>query len=318
MLPPAARLKPWKSFRIACLAIAVAVEVIAVRMRAGGDSDSGTMPSAGGDAFGPLGWLDHRSVYGQEAYPEPFLVDDSDLETDEARLDWLHTRATNQHSDLLTGEVEKGFGLLTLEIEVPYERDSSTSIDPASGRSTTTLTQGMANVDLGARLPVFEHVSGDGMIDVTGGVAVEVGVPTNSPVSANTEVVPKLFADLAIGPHFTIQSIFGYSMLYGGGDDGGLDTFEYGFVFAYNVDHRQLPLPGVLRLVPIFELSGETELNKAGAGEDSLVGDLGFRLNLKSLGGVEPRLGFAFVFPIDSGARADVRSGFVTSLVFEY
>jgi hypothetical protein len=52
-------------------------------------------------------WLDHRSSYGQGVYPEPFLVDDSDLEVNEARLDWLHTSGKNQHSDLVTAEVEK-------------------------------------------------------------------------------------------------------------------------------------------------------------------------------------------------------------------
>jgi hypothetical protein len=297
---------------------AIALEALAGPTKTFGDTLSGPPASANGDAYGPLGWLDHRSVYGQEAYPEPFLVDDSDLEVDEARLDWLHTRAANEHTDLVTGEVEKGFGLLTLEIEVPYERDSTTTIDPVSGRSTTAVEQGMGNVDLGARLPVFQRISADGFLDLTGGVAIEVGVPTHSPVSANTEVVPKVFADLAIGPHFTVQSIFGYSMLYGSGSEGGLDTFEYGFVFGYNIDHRQLPIPGVLRLIPMFELSGATAVNKADAGSDSLVGDLGFRLNLKSVGGIEPRLGFGIVFPVDRGARENVSSGFVASMVFEY
>ena len=47
--------------------------------------------------YGLFGWLDHRSGYGQGVFPEPFLVDDSDLETNEARLDWLHT-TRNDHT----------------------------------------------------------------------------------------------------------------------------------------------------------------------------------------------------------------------------
>ena len=73
--------------------------------------------------YGLFGWLDHRSSYGQGVFPEPFLIDDSDLETNEARLDWLHTSRNDTHGEQVTAEVEKGFGLLTLEVEVPYERD---------------------------------------------------------------------------------------------------------------------------------------------------------------------------------------------------
>src|ERR1035437_5739133 len=73
--------------------------------------------------YGLFNGLDHRSWYSQGDFPEPFLVDDSGLEINEARLDWVHTKAGAQHSNTVTAEVEKGFGLLTLEIEVPYQRD---------------------------------------------------------------------------------------------------------------------------------------------------------------------------------------------------
>jgi hypothetical protein len=280
---------------------------------------SDQIASSGGDMrYGFFDGLDHRSSYGQGAFPEPFLVDDSDLEVNEARLDWLHTKGANNQSDLVTGEVEKGFGLLTLEVEVPFERDSSFSIDPTTGQGANTTVQGMSNVDLGARYPFYQFVSGDGRFDTTFGAAIEVGVPTNSPVSKNAEVVPKIFDDLKLGDHFTLQSVFGYSVLYGSGDDGGLRTFEYGFVFGYTVTHEQLSLSCVQQFIPVFELSGATELNKADPGHDSLLGNLGFRLNLKTIGRVQPRLGLGFVFPVDQGAREDVHRGVVTSLVFEY
>jgi hypothetical protein len=268
--------------------------------------------------YGLLDGLDRRSAYGQGSFPEPFLVDDSDLEVNEARLDWLHTKGADNHSDLFTGEVERGFGPLTLEVEVPFEHDTSSSIDPTTGRSATATVQGMSNVDLGARYPFYQFVSSDGLVDATFGAAIEVGVPTNSPVSQNTEVVPKFFADLKLGDHFTLQSIFGYSMLHGGGNDGGLDTFEYGFVFGYTITHEQLSLSWVQQVIPVFELAGQTELNKDDPGHDSLLGNLGFRLNLKTLGGIQPRLGLGFVFPVDQGAREDVHQGIVTSMVFEY
>ena len=256
---------------------------------------------------GLFGWLDRRSAYGQGVYPEPFLVDDSDLEPDEARLDWLHAEAHGAKSDVVKAEVEKGFGLMTLELEVPYERDR------AAGRTT----RGFDNIDLGARYPVLQLVSKSGLVDSTLGAAVEVGIPTESALSKNAELVPKVFNDLKVGP-FTAQSILGYSTLFGPGADGGLETFEYGFVFGYTIPHRQLPLPGVLQSIPFLELLGETELNKDGPGHNSLLGNAGLRFNLKAIGPVQPRPGIGFIFPMDTGARQETQWGVITSLVFQF
>src|SRR5580700_6695075 len=51
--------------------------------------------------YGLFDLLDHRSSYGQGVFPEPFLVDDSDLEVNEARLDWTHTEAHHDHNDVV-------------------------------------------------------------------------------------------------------------------------------------------------------------------------------------------------------------------------
>jgi hypothetical protein len=258
--------------------------------------------------YGLFDLLDSRSQYGQGVFPEPFLVDDSDLEVNEARLDLLHTKIGSQHSDLMTAEIEKGFGVLTLEVEVPYEWDH------LGGQRQ----QGANNIDLGARIPVYQYVSTDGFVDSTFGVAFEGGVPTNSTLSKNGELVPKIFNDLRLGEHFTLQSILGYSTLVGPGEDGGLQTFEYGFVFGYTIEHEQLPIPNVLQVIPVFELLGETGLNHSQRGDTSLEGDAAVRVNLKTVGRIQPRLGIGYVFPIDNNARRDLHWGIVTSLVFEY
>jgi hypothetical protein len=273
-------------------------------------SDSPVAASSPSTRYGLFDWLDHSSVYGQGAYPEPFLVDDSDGEENEARLDWLHTGGPgNQHTDLVHGEVEKGFGPLTLELESAFERDSS------SGQ----ILSGMDNVDLGARCPFYEYVSAGGAIDSSFGAGIEVGIPVHSQVSHNTEVVPKLFNDLKLGEDFTLQSIVGYSTLLGdGGQDGGLQTFEYGFVFGYTIEREKLAIPGLQQLIPVLELSGATEVNKADPGHDNLTGDIGFRANLDAIGPIEPKLGIVFVFPIDEGSRETQSWGIDTSLVFEY
>jgi len=268
-------------------------------------------PSSVDTRYGLFNWLDHRSAYGQGVFPEPFLVDDSDLEVNEARLDWLFTQASSREQDhVVTAEVEKGFGLLTLEIEVPYEVDH----DIVANKTT----DGFENIDLGARSPIYQFVSDHKLVDSTFGVALEVGVPTHSSLSKDTEVVPKAYGDLRIGTHFTLQSIMGLSLLYGSDDDNGLKTFEYGLVFGYTIPREDLQLPDVLQFIPFFELIGETELNHADAGRNSLTGNAGFRMNLKTIGSVQPRPGVGFVFPIDKGAREDMHWGIITSLVFEY
>lgn len=295
-------------FRFPIRTVALLLTLISVAQA--GELSSPLQPADSGSRYGWLNLLDHRSAYGQDAFPEPFLVDDSALETDEVRLDWFHSSGPGQNADNFKSEIEKGFGLLTLELEVPYELNR----DTVAGQTI----QGVGNIDLGARHPVYQFVSANRLIDTTFGVALEVGIPTNSSVSKNTELVPKIFNDLKIGRHFTLQSIIGYSMLYGGGEDGGLNTFEYGFVFGYAIPHKELPIPGVLQLTPVLELKGETQLNKTEAGHNSLIGDAAIRLNLKAIGAIQPRIGVGVAFPIDNGGREDMRWGIITSLVFEY
>ena len=207
-------------------------------------------------------------------------MDDTGLEINEARLDWLHTRANSQQSDIASAEVEKGFGLLTLELRVPFERDASPG----------EVSQGVGNIEVGARQPFYQFVSAHEFFDTTVGAALEVGIPVNSAVSHNTELVPKIFNDLKVGENFTVQSLIGYSSLLGGGADGGLQTFEYGFVFGYRIDHHRLPLPGVQQLIPMFEIQGETQMNHDNPGQTSLLGNAAFRVNLNTIGRVQPRL----------------------------
>lgn len=259
--------------------------------------------------FGLFDWLDHRSAYCQDFFPQPLLVDDTSLEpAGELEFSSLLTQANAQRSDIVAAEVQKSFGLLTLELSVPYKRDSNAG----------DVSQGIGNIDFGARYPLYQFVSVNGFFDTTLGVAAEVGIPVNSAVSQNVGFDPKIFNDLKLGEHFSLQSVFGYSTLFGGGDNGGLQTFEYGFDFAYAIPRNELPLPGVQQFTPMFELVGETELNKDESGQNSLLGSIGFRLYLKAIGNLQPSLGLGYVFPIDSGARAEVHWGVATSLTFEF
>ena len=278
---------------------------------------SGFSDSPKDNRYGPLNLFDHRSMYGMGTFPEPFLIDDSDLEVNELRFDWLHQESRGHVGDSSRIELEKGFGLLTLELEIPYERDTTRAFDPLTRRTNSSRSEGLSNINFGARHPVYQFVSQDETIDSTFGVAIEVGIPTHSPVSKNAEIVPKVFNDLRIGEHFTLQTVLGYSFLRGSGEAGGAQAFEYGLVFGYSIPHKELPLPGIDRLVPMFELKGETATNH-GAGHHILLGDVAVRLNLKAIGRLQPRLGVGYVFPIDKGAKDELRWGIYTSLVFEF
>jgi hypothetical protein len=256
--------------------------------------------------YGLFGALDHRSEYGLGVFPEPFLVDDTDLEVNEFRLDVLDTRSAAQHADLLKTELEKGFGVVTLELEFLYERDISASV----------VSGGVDSINPGARTPIYQYVSDT--VDSTLGVGAEAALPVNTSRSRNTEVVPKVFDDLKLGDHFTLQSIFGYSTLLGPGPDSNSQHFESGLVFGYIFQHNQFPLPDVRQFIPMFELKGETGINKQDAGRTGLLGDLGFRANLKAVGPAQPRLGFAVVFPLNNLARRDQHWGTIISLVFDF
>jgi hypothetical protein len=273
------------------------------------DSPTGTNSTMAAAADGPFGWLDQRSVYSQEFFPQPLLVDDTGLETDgELELSFLHTQANDQRSDIATAEFQKSFGLLTLELGVPYEHDSDAG----------AVAQGAGNIELGARYPIYQFVSAGGFFDNTLGIAMEADIPASSAISINAEFEPKIFNDLKLGDRFSIQSVLGWSTVVGGGDDGGQQTFEYGFAFAYALSQSELPLPGVKQFTPMLELVGETGLNQDEAGQNSLLGSLGFRADLKPIGDLQPSLGLGYVLPIDNGAHAEVHWGIVISLIFEF
>ena len=138
-------------------------------------------------------------------FPEPFLVDDMALEDNELEFTWLHTKGGSQQSDTGSVEIQKGFGLLTLQAEVPYERNAAPD----------QTTHGIGNIELGARYPLYQFVSTDRIVDATFGAAMEGGIPADSTVSRNAEVEPQIFNDLRLGGHFTVQSVLGWFHAFG-------------------------------------------------------------------------------------------------------
>jgi hypothetical protein len=258
--------------------------------------------------FGLFNLLDHRSGYYQDSFPQPLLVEDTGLEETEFELNYLHTRAGQQRSDIISGEIQKGIGVATLELEVPYERFSD-SDDTA---------QGVGNIEINARCPVYQYVSPSGWFDTTAGVGMGGGIPVNSAVSQNGEIEPIVFNDMKLGKHFTVQTVLGYDRTLGSGDDGGSEDFEYGLAFAYTIPREELRIPGVERISPMLELDGELGLNQDEAGQNNLLGSAGFRMDFRSIGDVNTSLGLGYVFPVTSVARDEVHWGIVTSFTVEF
>jgi hypothetical protein len=118
-----------------------------ITLYAGDTSKTITASAPESTRYGLFGLLDHRSSYGQGVLPEPMIVDETDLET-EVRLDWFHAKAGAARTDEAKIELEKEFGPVTFEIEVPYEREASPE----------GVEQGVGNIDVGVRTPIFQYV----------------------------------------------------------------------------------------------------------------------------------------------------------------
>ena len=275
-----------------------------------------SQPPSAGQRYGWFNLLDHRSIYGQSWFPEPLRGPETDVDR-ELRLDYFHGEAQDRQSDQLKAELEYNVGLLTFELELPYERDSESFANPITHKIERDTSEGIPAIEFSARHPIYQYVSNDNFFDYTLVGALEVAVPSGSKIGKDTEFVPQLFQSIRLGDHFSIQTTAGLSMLVGP-EEGGSNAFEYNVVFGYNLEHDELPLPGVLRTIPIFELNGETGLNRGESGANELFGTIGARFNLQAIGKAQPRIGVGYVFPIDQGARDELDWGIITSLVFEF
>jgi hypothetical protein len=265
--------------------------------------------AADSDRYGPFDLFDHRSRYNTNWFPEPLLADEMDADQ-ELRLNYLHTEKRNIQGDEVSGEIEKTWGLFTVEVEVPYSHASET----ADG--VTDNIDGIGSIEVAARHPFYQYVSADGGFDLTLGARVEVAIPSGSEISKNTEVVGGLYETLALGEHLTLQASAAYATLFGPGEDSGEQVLEYAGVLGYNIDvNGALALS---RVTPVFEVDGQTALNHADSGTTALTGAAGANLTFQSISWAQPKILLGYVFPLNDAARQDFDWGITTSLVLEY
>jgi hypothetical protein len=278
------------------------------------DAPSGAVDST---RHGLFNALDSRSVYGTFWFPEPLNSDEGDVDN-ELNFKYSHSEKRDHQADEGRAELEKAFGLLTVEVSAGYESTRDRVSDGAGGFDRET-EEGWSNFELAARYPFLQFVSQDGKFDDTFVFGVELAPPANTEVSKDTEIVPKVFNLLKLGEHFSLQTGLGVSTLIGP-EDGGASALEYNAVFAYELTHEDLPLPGVVQTFPIFEIDGETPLNHDDRGDTNLEGVVGVRVNFeatKFLPG-QPRVGVGYAFPLNNIARDDFHWGIVGSLIFEF
>jgi hypothetical protein len=273
----------------------------------------------------PLATLNYRSKYYSDWFSEPFRVEDTTIDN-ELRLDWQYAAGHGSTSNLLTAEIQKSVGIFTFEVQEPYVWNTGAGggSDDGDDNTGSGSTRGFGNLELAVRLPLLQSVSKSGFLDNSIGANFEFGIPTNSAVSKNAEITPGLFDDLAIGDHFSVQSLFSFTHTFGtlsnsvGTQPIGRASFSYGLAFGYAIEDEQFSIPHVERLIPTIELVGSTALDGPAAGHNALTGTAGLRAEFKSIFHVQPSFGVGYLFPIDSGGREQLRWGILTSLTFEF
>jgi hypothetical protein len=255
--------------------------------------------------YGLFNWLDHSSKYATNWFPEPLNSDEVDQDQ-EYRINGFHAEKRGFQDTLVSAEIEKSWQLLSVEIEIPYER-----INDDGDRS-----EGMGNFEFSARHPLFQYVTPGGFFDYTFGGRFEIGIAPNSEISQDTELVGAVWQTIGLGNNFSIQMSAGYSTLIGPGDDGGEQNIETASVFGYNLDVKDVL--HLTRVTPEFELDGETGVNHGAHGETALTGATGLLFAFDSIKWGEPKIQVAYVFPLNDAAKEDFDWGVSMSLILEY
>jgi hypothetical protein len=287
------------------------------------DDDNDNKPKIPGTQMGSqpsdryfFGLLDSRSSYGNDFFPDPFLGPEFDKDS-EIEVDYLHGESHNLQSNEVDTELEwNPIGQLTVSGELGWESDHQTArvgSAPANDVDQENAN-GIENVDLAVFHPIFQYLTGDGAFDYTAVARMDVGIPTRTPVSGtDLQLTPYIGQLLRIGDHVSIEAWTGSQITIA---PDQTDQFIYGALFGYQISHDQIPLPLTDAVTPIFELDGQTPLSSLP--QDALFGVAGLNWELTAIHDLQPRIGIGYEFPIDQGARDQLRWGIITQAFFEF
>jgi hypothetical protein len=262
-----------------------------------------------------FGLLDHRSSYGQDFFPDPFIGPEFDSEQ-QIELDYLHSENHGTRED----EIDAGFewnvvGQLTIAGEFGWDSEHQPqnigeNEDSDDGPANSS---GFENVDLAIYHPLFEYVSNSSQFDYTAVARLDVGIPTRTPVSGtDVQLAPYLAQLLRLGAHASLQAWTGSQFTIGPDQH---TQFIYGALLGYELPHGDFPLPLTEKITPLLELDGQTPFS--GNAQDALFGAAGVDINFKSTGELHPAIEIGFQFPLDQGARDQLQWGVLAEFRLE-
>jgi hypothetical protein len=255
--------------------------------------------------------LDSRSSYGKDFFPDTFLGPNFDTGS-QIQLSYLHTERRQAQEDEVEAEFEwTVYDKLTLTAEFGWDSEHESDID--SGVLEHESSSGFENVTIGASYPIFQLVNADGTLDYTAAARLEAGIPTRTPVSSTqVTLTPYLGQLLRIGQHTSVQTWTGVQCTLGSENP---DQIIYGVSFAYQIFQNEFPWH-LTAFTPTLEFDGQQPLTTAG--QDALIGIAGFETSLKSFGDVQPLISIGYEFPIDQGARENLRWGILVQFYLDF
>ena len=259
-----------------------------------------------------LAFLDQRSRYGQDWFPQPLVAPNNDR-TQQVRTDWAHS----DQSDVVTTQVSANLDQFTLEAGLSYLHNHSVGLPADASFPSVQGDDGLDYFSLSARHPIYQFVSPHNFFDYTLVASFTVALPIQIKVNPDSQLIPRLSQLIRFGEHTSLQTSIGYSYLLGP-EHGGTSTIEYNGVLGYSLDQDDLPLIGITCTTPLLELKGEQGLSGEDSGINRVFGTLGIRLNLHTIGNYRPRLGFGYTFPLNQEARDVFHWAVITSFVLEF
>ena len=272
----------------------------------------GSLP-ASSRYFGGL--LDSRSCYGSDFFPDPFIGPEFDKD-DELEADYSHGETHGMQDSEVDGEVEwNPVGELTVAGEFGWETDHQAGGQAGDGDDAGVgNASGVEDVDVAAFHPIFEYVSANGAFDYTAVARVDAGFPTRTPVSTNDlQLTPYLGHLLRIGDHVSVEGWTGWQFTIAPHQP---TQFIYGANFGYQISRDQLDLPFTDAVIPMFELDGQRALS--GVAQDALFGVAGFDWSFPGIGDAQPKVGIGYEFPVDQGARDQLRWGVIVQFFLDF
>ena len=285
------------------------------------DDDDQPAPADRPTAPAPVGryafsLLDRRSSYGRDFFPDPFLGPEFDRET-QLEFDYAHGEAPGRQENEADAQLQWNFvEQFTLSVEAGYDAEHGPGARTGgeSDEAGPANAQGFEDVDVAVYHPVFEAVSQGRMLDYTVALRLDVGVPTHTAVSgSNVQLTPYLGQLFRLGEHVSVEAWTGPQFTLASRQTQRL---LYGTLLGYQITRRQLALPFTRSVTPLFELDGQQPFSRHGA--DALLGVAGFNWQFAPLGELQPRLGVGYQFPVDRGARDQLRWGIVTQVFLDF